>query len=124
VRALDLKTLEQIANSQSVWAIIAFILAIFGYRTFSNYIQELKDESQQRENKLIELYEKQKIESKEREDKLMEHIQKTTETLDRIDRSLDQMGKDIDRSLDEMGKDIARVNMRIDEVWKKIGGTA
>lgn len=120
MKTIDIKLLEKIAGSQFVWAIVCFILMIFGYRAIKAYILNLRSESQEREDKLIELYETQKAESKqlfkaqkaeskEREDKLMIHLDKTTDTLGRIDLSLEQMRRDIDK-----------VNLRVDEVWTKM----
>lgn len=109
MNTIDIVLLEKIAGSQFVWAIICFIMMIFGYRAINRYIANLRDESQEREDRLIALYDTQKEESKEREDKLMNHLDKTTDTLGRIDLSLEQMQKDIDR-----------VNSRVDKVWEKM----
>lgn len=106
---LGVKTAESIASSQYVWAILFIIGIYLAYRAIKKYIEDLKEENQKREEKVLEIYETQKAESRDREDRLMTHVEKTTETLN-----------DINTSLDKLQDEVRIANGRIDDVWNRV----
>jgi uncharacterized protein YoxC len=106
---VNLKTIEAIVSSQFVWAILCIIGIIFAYRVVKKYIEDLKTENQKREEKVLEIYETQKSESKEREERLMCHVEKTTETLNGINKTLETIQGDV-----------RHVNGRVDDVWQHV----
>jgi uncharacterized protein HemX len=101
---VDITLIERIVSSQFVWAIIAIAIGFLFYKEIKQRLDTQKEENAKREEQLIKLYETQKSESREREERLMCHIEKTTETLTMIDTKMEKM------------------DARIDDVWKKIGG--
>ncbi|MGD7047100.1 hypothetical protein FZC83_02455 [Rossellomorea marisflavi] len=109
---MNLKTVESIAGSQFVWAILCIIGVYVAYRAVKKYIEDLKTENQKREEKVLEIYEQQKLESKDREDRLMSHVERTTDTL-----------AEINVSMDRLHEEVRTANGRIDDVWKHINIT-
>lgn len=122
---MDIDVVEKIATSQSIWSIVALILLYVIGMSVKHYIKhqnqkfdELREESKHREDKVIELYEKQRIESLERENRLMEHLNKTTETLGKIDHSL----FNLQYKVDETQKKVDKVDRGLKEVWEHLKG--
>lgn len=105
---MDLRVIESIVQSQFVWAILCIVVAIVLYRASIIYIQDLKVESNSREKRLVELYEKQRSESVGREERLMTHLERTTDTLDTIN----------DR-LEDLDREIGVVNQRFDAMYPR-----
>lgn len=117
---VELTTLEKIATSQTVWSMVAMVLAIIGYKAIKTYIIELRKDSQEREDKLLELYEQQRTESNAREERLMTHLENTTQTLDAISDSLEKLEREFTANFDSLEEQMGTVNSRIDDVWKQI----
>jgi predicted Holliday junction resolvase-like endonuclease len=105
---MNLKAIEAVVQSQFVWAILCIVVAIVLYQASIRYISDLKVESNSREFRLVELYEKQRSESVGREERLMTHLERTTDTLDTIN----------DR-LEDLDREIGAVNSRFDAMYPR-----
>lgn len=97
---MPIEHVEQIANSQVVWAIIAIGSIVYGTRYLINT-------SEQREKKLMEFHEQSKADSNNREERLMSHVEKTTVEL-----------RSIAGTVGEIQKEMVRMNNRMDEIEK------
>lgn len=102
----DVKTAEQIAQSQYVFGILfilLFLLVIVGTRHFVIALQKKND---QREQELREWYAEQRRESREREQRLMQHLERTTETLEKIERSVVTLEHNTHQSFKEIWRQL------------------
>lgn len=108
---MDISYAEKIVTSQVVWALLCILVVYAAYKAVIQYIKDLREENRTREEQLVDLYEKQKLESTHREERLMTHIEKTTDTLEKIDTNVE-----------ELQKGIVHVNTRVDDILKKIQG--
>jgi hypothetical protein len=107
VSLMDMKTFEDIASSQYVWAIICFIMVYFSVKFFKGHLDDLRKSSESREQKVYELYEDHRKESIDRENRLMAHLEKTGDTLISIEKSLSNLDERIDSGFSEVWKYIA-----------------
>lgn len=91
------KLLQDVAGSQYVWTIVALLLgaSVFKY---------MRDDGVRRENRLVELYEKQRKESITRENRLMAHLDKTTDVLAHMDRRLARVENKLDIDAEVTGR--------------------
>lgn len=107
---MDIATLEKIASSQYVWAIL-FIAALFiAYKALKKYISELKSDSIKQQQMIIDLYESHKKESQLREKKLMEHLDRTAKTLDSIEKSISKLELGVEKGFSDVWSHIKRIN--------------
>ena len=97
---MPIEHIEQIANSQVVWAIIAIGSIFYGARYLINT-------SEQREKNLMEFHEQSKADSNNREERLMLHLEKTTIELSTITHTVSNIQKEM-----------VRMNNRMDEIEK------
>lgn len=117
---LEFTTIEKIATSQVIWSIVSLVLAFIGYKAIRVYIIELRKDSQEREEKLLKLYEQQRTESNAREERLMNHLESTTQTLDAISENLEKLEREFTSNFESLEEQMGNVNNRIDDVWKQI----
>lgn len=98
----DIGTVERVASSQFVFAIL-FIFLLFGVaKVFLSYFKTVKDEAAQREKALINLYEQQRADSKSREENLMAHLDKTTKSLEGIEKNLTNLEQKMNAGLSDI----------------------
>lgn len=106
---------ENLAHSQVVWAVLFIIGGAAIFRKYSFDMDKLQSErderektiresSEVRERKIIELYDGYKSDAKEREERLISHIERTTETLDRIEDSLKWLSREVDNVKNQVNK--------------------
>jgi septal ring factor EnvC (AmiA/AmiB activator) len=94
---VDYNTINEIATSPSVWAVLCIALAFA-------VIKVMHKQNEKREDVIIKLYEDYRSESKEREQSLMEHLERsdksqteTSETLKQIQLTLSSLENRMDR---------------------------
>ncbi|AMA71540.1 hypothetical protein P4S93_17900 [Aneurinibacillus thermoaerophilus] len=116
----DLKTAQQIAQSQYVFSIL-FIFLFFSVIGASVWLfNNLRKENEEREKKIMEMHEKRekellqtnleyKLESKEREQKLMEHLERTTEAQ-----------KEMSQTMEKVQQGLSTLETNIKDVWMEI----
>lgn len=103
---MDLASLESIVKSQTMWSILCLIVVVFFYRKNEEEINRLRRQNDQREKSITKLYEDHKRESLQREEKLMNHLERTTETLEHIQRGLTKLENKIDGGFKEIWEQI------------------
>lgn len=108
---VDFTLLEKVVSSQFTWAILCLIAVIFFYRKMDANdkksdatILKLQEDNKVREDQLFALYEANKKEAAQREKRLMDHLERTTDTLQKIETNL----TNLENSMDEGFKDIWR----------------
>src|SRR5690606_14532079 len=106
-------TVNSIATSQVIFAILFIGLLAIVMRAMWSLYKQFKEESKEREKKVEELYEEYKAEAKEREKKLLEHLEKSNESQERTSQTLVR----IQESLVSLE---SRVDEGLSDVWKKI----
>lgn len=94
---MPLETIERIATSQSVWAIVALIVIFLGAR----YLIKTSDK---REAKLMDFHEQSKEESNKREDRLMKHLEKTTAEMGAMAREIGGLKGEVSLMSDRIEK--------------------
>lgn len=99
---MDITILESIVQSQTVWAILCLIVVVFFYRKREEESNRLRVQADEREKRIQKLYENHKQESKIREDKLMNHLEKTTDTMQNIQKGLTRLENRIDGGFQEI----------------------
>ncbi|MED0738999.1 hypothetical protein [Aneurinibacillus thermoaerophilus] len=116
----DLKTAQQIAQSQYVFSIL-FIFLFFSVIGACVWLfNNLRKENGEREKKIMEMHEKRekellqtnleyKLESKEREQKLMEHLERTTEAQ-----------KEMSQTMEKVQQGLSTLETNIKDVWMEI----
>lgn len=125
----DVKIAEQIATSQSVFAILFIILLFAGYKAIRGYLKEVKTENEKREEEnkgrekeIKHLYNEHKTEAKERENKLMDFLEQNTEsqkqtvvTLNKIEGNLDSLAKRMDEGFSDVWNQFEKIDKRIEK---------
>lgn len=125
----DIKIAEQIATSQSVFAILFIGLLYVGYKALKGYLKEVKSENEKREEEnkgrekeIKDLYNEHKSEAKERENKLMEFLEQNTEsqkqtvvTLNKIEGNLDSLAKRMDEGFSDVWNQFEKIDKRIEK---------
>jgi hypothetical protein len=101
---IDLAMLEKLVSSQFVWSILCLIVVIFSARALKVYISELKRDNSAREQKITDLYESHRKESASREKKLMDHLERTTVTLQNIEKSFGSLEHKMQEGFQEVWK--------------------
>ena len=119
----DIQIAEQIATSQSVFAILFIILLIVGYRAISKYLKDVKMENDKREKEIKDLYTEHKdeskqreIEAKERENKLMLHLERSDKSHEKTTRTLEK----IEVSLQSLENKTQKMDIGINDIWKRL----
>ncbi|GED18236.1 hypothetical protein [Aneurinibacillus migulanus] len=87
----DVKTAQQIAESQYAFGILFVVLFLISITAVAFVVKDLKKENESREADLKEFYKDQKTESQEREKKLMEHLERTTVAQEEMSRTLEKV---------------------------------
>ena len=106
---MGLKDIQAIAGSEFVFSILfigLFWIVLLHFKT-------VKENEMQRENQLIELYEKQKQESLERERELMRHQERLADHIEDISEAL----RDVKSGVEKLEE---KVDRNITEVWRVI----
>lgn len=108
---IPIKEAEQIANSQATWAILFIVLFLIVLyvgnhmiKNFSNRESKLTEENKLREEKLYELYEKERVTSEAREEKLMIQLEKSNEIQERTSLAITEVQKELGKMNDRMEK--------------------
>lgn len=111
VRLIPIKEAEAIANSQASWAvlfIILFLAMLYVARSIlNNYATrevQLTEENKQREDKLYQLYETERMTSEAREEKLMIQLEKSNEIQERTSLAITEVQKELGKMNDRMEK--------------------
>lgn len=113
------ETIERVAASQFVWAILCIailVVAYFAVKAFISRMQieakeekhALQAESKEREEAIRRLYETQREESKVREERLMSHLEKTTRTLDAISTNLTDLQRQVNNGFEDVWTHLKR----------------
>ena len=110
----DLNVLEKIVQSPFVWAILCLIVAMIYFQTNKADVARLRKQADSRERSITKLYEEHKKESNLREEKLMNHLEKTTHTLENIEKGLSNLESKIEGGFSEVWE-------QIDSLKKKKG---
>lgn len=100
----EVSTIEKIVSSQYVWAILFLLTMVGAVRFLQWYIKNVKKDSERREAALINLYEQQRSDSQGRENKLMVHLEKTTTSLEGIEKNLSGLEMKLNQSLNDIWK--------------------
>lgn len=111
---IDLSLLETIVQSPFLWSILALVLAIVYYRRNETEVSRLRKQTDSREKSLIKLYEDHKRESNFREEKLMNHLEKTTETLEHIEKGLTKLESKMDVGFEAIWEQIDTLKKKED----------
>lgn len=111
---MDLKTLEKLATSEVIFAILFIGGLLFIGRWFLNYMAEQKRENIEREAQLLEIYKDQLSQSAVREKELMQHMGENTVQLKSIADTLKGVQDNLFKLED-------RVNSDLQGVWKELG---
>jgi predicted nuclease with TOPRIM domain len=97
VKKVDYNTINEIATSPSVWAVLCILLT-------AAVLKIMHRKNEEREGVIIKLYEDYRTESKEREQSLLDHLERsnksqaeTSETLKQIRSSLSSLENRMDR---------------------------
>lgn len=110
---VEVKTAEQIASSQYVFAILFIILLFVVAKYLANHLKEMKEENGEREKELKVLYTEHKLESKEREQVLMLHLERSNESQEKSSNTLEKIEVSL-RSLEK------RMDEGFANVWEHI----
>lgn len=94
--------IETILKSELTWGILCLILAVVFYRKMDSNTKELKDENSRREQQIIQMYEVHKQEARQREERLMSHLERTTDTLEKMEKNLQKLDEKMDRGFKEV----------------------
>lgn len=97
---------EKIASSPAAWAILFILLLIGAARFLQWYIKSVKVDSERRESALITLYEQQRTDSASREKQLMTHLDKTTKSLEGIEKNLTGLEQKLNKGLSDIWRHI------------------
>lgn len=111
---VELKEITELANSEAVFAVLFIAGLVVVGKWFMNYIQEQREESKRREQELMDNYKEQLHQSNEREVKLIAHLDKNTEKLEQIARTLTGVEK-------RLFSFEAKVNNDFNNVWNELG---
>lgn len=125
----DIKIAEQIATSQSVFAILFIALLLVGYKAIRGYLKEVKtenekreEENKNREKEIKHLYNEHKTEAKERENKLMNFLDQNTEsqkqtvvTLSKIENNLGSLAQRMDEGFNDVWNQFEKIDKRIEK---------
>jgi uncharacterized protein HemX len=93
---------ERIASSPAAWAILFILMLIGAVRFLQWYVKSAKVDSERREAALINLYEQQRVDSQKREEHLMNHLDKTTKSLEGIEKNLTGLEQKLNTSLKDI----------------------
>ncbi|MED0704964.1 hypothetical protein [Aneurinibacillus aneurinilyticus] len=105
----DVKTAQQIAESQYAFGILFVILFLVSITAVAFIFKDLKRENKEREQELKDLISEQKQESKEREAKLMAHLEKTNDSHERTSKTLEKIQHGL-----------ATLEVSVKEMWVEI----
>lgn len=97
---------EQVASSPAAWAILFILLLIGAARFLQWYVTNAKAEAERREAALIALYEQQRVDSASREKQLMNHLEKTTKSLESIEKNLTGLEQKLNKGLSDIWRHI------------------
>lgn len=110
---MDFQTLNNIVNSDAIFALLFVVGLYLIGKWFMNFIEEQKLENKQREEMLFNSYKEQLEKSNEREKRLIEHLDKNTEQLENIANTLTKIEQRL-TSFEE------KVSDDLDNVWKEL----
>jgi peptidoglycan hydrolase CwlO-like protein len=113
---VDLKTLMELANSESFFAILLVIGIIALWRAGTVSFKEIKTENRDREEQIIDMFKDQLEKADKREEELMGHLDKSTGQMENIAGTM----KEIQGNLSKLEN---RVDDNFMMVWKEIGRT-
>lgn len=99
---MALPQLEELVQSQFLWAILCLIAVVFFYKKNNEEVNRLRKQNDSRERSITKLYEDHKREANAREEKLMNHLEKTTQTLEHIEKGLSKLENKIDSGFKEI----------------------
>ncbi|RAP26430.1 hypothetical protein C2W64_01974 [Brevibacillus laterosporus] len=116
----DVKTVQQIAQSQYVFSILFVFLFFSVIGAVVWLFNNLHKENREREKKITEMHEKRekellqmnldyKQESQVREQKLMDHLEQTT-----------QAQKELSQTMEKVQQGLSTLEMNVKEVWMEI----
>jgi predicted RNase H-like nuclease (RuvC/YqgF family) len=111
---IDFKLLHELASSETFFAVLFLAGLILVGRYVVQHIKDMKEENNQRESQLIEIYKDQITHSAVERERLMTHLDKNTEQLTNVAGTL----KDIQQNLEKLEH---RVEDNFHEVWKELG---
>lgn len=119
---MDIKTITELAKSDFPFFVLFVLCVWLGVRWLVNFIKEQQAENNQRENKLIENYEKQ-LESQANEKReLMVHLERSNDHLKMNTETL----KEISNTQHEIQKNLYKLEVKVDEslkaVWMELAG--
>ncbi|MFD2613527.1 hypothetical protein [Paenibacillus gansuensis] len=106
----DVKTAQSIAESQYVFAILFILLLFVVFAVTKKLLTSLQEENKEREKQLQAIYAEQKLESKEREQKLMDHLDRTGETLEKIQQGMVALEHNMQQNFKEVWSELNRRN--------------
>lgn len=102
----EVGTLERIVSSQYVWAILFLLVLVGAVHFLQWHLKNVKLDAERRETALINLYEQQRTDSKAREENLMTHLDKTTKSLEGIEKNLTGLEQKLNASLNDIWRHI------------------
>jgi len=111
---VDLTKLVELANSETLFAILFIAGLIYIALYVKGMLQSNKDDNHRRENQLIDIYKEQIDKGDKREEELMDYLDKNTDQLENIAGTLKGVQTNIEKLED-------RVEDNFMSVWKELG---
>lgn len=106
---MDIAALEKLVQSPFLWSILCLLVVSVYYRGKTSEINRLQTQSDEREKSIAKLYDVHKKESNVREERLMKHLEKTTTTLQHIEKGLTKLENKIDGGFKEVWEQIDNI---------------
>ena len=110
---MDLTKLVELANSETLFAILFIAGLIYIALYVKGMLQSNKDDNRRRENQLIDIYKEQIDKGDKRGEELMDYLNKNAEQLENISRTLEGVQTNLTK-LDN------RVKNNLTNVWKEL----
>lgn len=101
-----LPEIEKLVQSQFLWAILCILAVIFFYRKTNEETNRLRKQNDTREKSITKLYDDHRKEATVREEKLMNHLEKTTQTLEHIEKGISKLEYRVDGGFKEIWEQI------------------
>ena len=98
----SLSLLESIVQSQFTWALLCLMVVWVFYRKMENNSKDLKEENTRRELQIVSMYEEHKQEAGQREERLMTHLERTTDTLEMMEKNLQKLDEKMDKGFKDV----------------------
>ena len=111
---MDLTKLVELANSETLFAVLFIAGLIYIALYVKGMLQSNKDDNHRRENQLIDIYKEQIDKGDKREEELMDYLDKNTDQLENIAGTLKGVQTNIAKLED-------RVEDNFMSVWKELG---